>query len=107
MKLRHLLLCLLLPWLASVTSAAPTEAEIKKPSISGEAADGKVRLVIEGMFPGAAGEKEKLIFSTAIQESVKVSRDKVSYNIAASLDILQGDPKELTLTLGGEGEIRQ
>ncbi|MDB6152734.1 MAG: hypothetical protein JWL90_1187 [Chthoniobacteraceae bacterium] len=105
MKLCRLALLLLLPWLMTAAFAEPTE--IKNPSVSGEAADGKVRLVIEGFFNGTPGDTEKLVFSTAIQHSIKVTRDKITHQIAATLDILQGAPKELPLAISGEGEIRQ
>src|SRR5207253_5231810 len=52
-------------------------------------------------------EKDKLIFSTAMHHSIKVTRDKVTHQLAATLDVLQGEPKELPLTIAGEGEIKQ
>ena len=91
---------------SSVLAAAQT-AEIKDPAISGGVADGKVRLVIEGLLNGQPGDKDKLIFSTTLQHSIKATRDKLTHNIAVTLDILQGDPKELPLTISGEGEIKQ
>ncbi len=96
-------------WLTvfAVTCTAQTAAEIKDPAISGGVADGKLRLTIEGLLNGQPGDKDKLIFSTALQQSIKVTRDKLTYQINATLDILQGEPKELPLTISGEGEIRQ
>ncbi|MEA3213296.1 MAG: hypothetical protein QOE70_6353 [Chthoniobacter sp.] len=106
MKLPHLLL-LLIPWLIATATAAPNEAEIKNPSIAGGVADGKVRLVIEGLLNGQPGDKEKLIFATTLQHSLKATREKLTHQITATIDILQGEPKELPLTISGEGEIKQ
>ena len=65
MKLTTLLCCLSLS-LFSLAPAAETAAEIKDPAISGGVADGKVRLVIEGLLNGQPGDKDKLIFSTGL-----------------------------------------
>jgi hypothetical protein len=99
------LFCLSLP--LAVSSAADTEAEIKKPSINGAATDGKLRLVIEGLLNGQAGDREKLIFSTALNQSIGVAQDKLTSQFAVTIDILQGEPKELPLIISGEGEIKQ
>ncbi|MEO8352452.1 MAG: hypothetical protein ABI680_12020, partial [Chthoniobacteraceae bacterium] len=109
MKLPHIFLALLLPWLTVFArpSAAQTAAEIKDPAISGGVSDGKMRLIIEGLLDGQPGSKDKLIVSTALQQSIKVTRDKLTYQINVTLDILQGEPKELPLTISGEGEIKQ
>jgi hypothetical protein len=106
MKLRYLPLVLLLPWVAALAHAQ-TETEIKNPSVSGGVNDGKVRLTIEGSLGGQPGEKDKLIFSTALQQTIKINREKITSVFSLTLDILQGDPKELPLTISGEGEIKQ
>src|SRR4051812_34975668 len=103
MKLRCLAFLFTLSWLMAAASAANADAEIKNPSISGGAADGKVRLVIEGLLNGQPGDREKLIFSTALQQSISVARDKITTQLALTFDILQGEPKELALTISGEG----
>ena len=107
MKLRRLALLLTLPWLMATASAADADAEIKNPSVSGGVADGKVRLVIEGLLNGQPGDKDKLIFATSYQDSIKVTREKITHDIGMTIDILQGDPKEIPLTISGEGEIKQ
>ncbi len=106
MKLPTLLSCL---WLSLFTfgSAAETSAEIKNPAVSGGVADGKVRLVIEGQLSGQSSEKDKLIFATSFQHWIKAHRDLLRQHIEATFDVLQGDPKELPLTIAGEGEIKQ
>src|ERR1035437_3330924 len=103
-----LLLIPLLLWsgLAAVR-AASTTAEVKNLSLNGGLEDGKARLVIESILKGMPGDQEKAIFSTALQHSRKITRDKLSDSSAATFDILSGDPKELALTITGEGEIRQ
>ena len=107
MKLRSLAFALVLPWLIASASAADAEAEIKNPSINGAATDGKLRLTIEGLLNGSPGDREKLIFSTTLHQSIKAARDKITSQLAVTLDILQGEPKELVLTLSGEGQIKQ
>ena len=95
-------------WLTFLSFAGATEtAEIKDPAVSGGIADGKVRLVIEGILNGQQGDKDKLIFATSLQHSIKATRDKLTHLLNVTLDILQGDPKELPLTISGEGEIKQ
>jgi hypothetical protein len=88
MKLR--ILTLLLPLLLAAPLRAQNTAEIKSPAISGGVTDGKVRLVIEGLMGGQPGDKEKLIVSTALQESIRITRDKLTQNFAITFDILQG-----------------
>src|SRR3954454_23644489 len=107
MKLRHLSVFLFLPWLIARAAGADTEAELKNLSGNGGIADGKARLVIEALLGGTPGEKEKLIFATTLLDSVKVASDKLTHNFTVTIDILQGEPKELPLTINGEGEIRQ
>ncbi len=93
--------------LASAVHGATTPAEVKNLSFNGGLEDGKARLVIEAVLKGLEGDAEKAIFATALQQSVKVERDKIAYTVGATLDLLRGESKELLLTLGGEGEIRQ
>src|SRR5664280_782858 len=87
--------------------AASTTAEVRNLSLNGGLEDGKARLVIEAILKGMPGDQEKAVFSTALQHSIKITRDKLSDSIAATFDILAGEPKELSLTITGEGEIRQ
>src|SRR6476661_6558073 len=103
MKMHRLLVFLLVPWFAVDASGAQTEAELKNLSVNGGIADGKARLVIEASLNGTPGDKEKLIFATSLQHSVKVASDKLTHSFIVTIDILQGEPKELPLTIGGEG----
>lgn len=86
--------------------AAENRAEIKDPSVSGGVADGKMRIVIEGLLNGQPGDKDKLIFATSYQDAIKVTREKIAHDIGMTIDILQGDPKEIPFTISGEGEIK-
>ncbi len=87
------------------TSAADTKVEAKSISINGGAEDGKARLTIEANLLGTAAS-ERVIHSTTIQHALQITRDKHAHAVQAVFDILQGDPRELTLILGGEGDIR-
>jgi hypothetical protein len=106
MKISTLASCLWLT-LFAFARAAETAAEIKDPAISGGVADGKLRLIIEGLLNGKPGDKDKLIFSTALQQSIKATRDKLTQQLNITFDILQGEAKELPLAISGEGEIKQ
>jgi hypothetical protein len=87
--------------------AASTTAEVKNISLNGGLEDGKARLVIEANLNGQPGDQGRVIFSTALQHSIRITRDRLTNSIAATFDILAGEPKELVLTITGEGEIRQ
>src|SRR5262245_32960692 len=80
-------------------------AELKDISINGGLQDGKARLVIEALLSGLSGDRERVIFTTTLQHSMQVSREAIRHSINATLDILQGDAKELPLTITGDGEI--
>ena len=87
--------------------AADATAEVKNLSLNGGLEDGKARLVIEAILKGLPGDQDKAIFATAIEHSIKITPEKLTDSIVATLDVLQGEPKELPLTITGEGEIRQ
>ncbi len=86
-------------------AASDTKVEAKSISINGGAEDGKARLTIEANLLGNAAS-ERVIHSTTIQHTLVITRDKHAHTVRAVFDILQGDPRELTLVLGGEGDIR-
>ena len=104
--MKRILALFLSPLLACAALAA--EAEVKDLSINGAvAADGKAKLTIEGTFGSPQSDAQKLIFSTAVRHGIAIARDKITHNLAVTLDVLQGNPKEIVLTIGGEGEIKQ
>src|SRR5438309_11694308 len=82
------------------------KAELKDLTFNGGLQDGKARLVIEAMLNGLPGSKEKPVFATTLQHSIKITRDKITDSINAILDVINGEPKEFALTISGEGEIR-
>jgi len=88
-----------------MTSAAQVEG--RDVSINGGVQDGKARIVIEGQFGPLTGEKEKVLFATAIQHSLLITREKHTHTINAVLDILRGEPTELPLIINGQGEIKE
>jgi hypothetical protein len=104
MKLRSLAVLLALALFAPSFAA---DTEIKNPSVNGGINDGKLRLVIEGPLNGLPGDRDKLIFSTAINQSIKITRNKLTSRFDVTIDILQGAAKELPFTFSGEGEIKQ
>ncbi len=105
MKRPALLLCTLL--LIPAAQAADSTAEVKNLSVNGGIEDGKARLVIEALLNHLPSDQAKAIFATALEHSIKLTPEKLTDSILATLDILQGEPKELPLTITGEGEIRQ
>lgn len=94
--------------IAFVPMIAPAaQAEVKDVTINGGVQDGKARIVIEGQFGPLTGEKEKVLYSTAIQQAINITRDKHTHAINVVFDILRGEPNELALTIQGQGEIKQ
>ena len=102
------LLALALPLGTPVNAfpADPATAELKSATVSGGFSDGKARLVIEADIKGLSGDREKLIFATALQHTIRASREKLTHTIHAKFEILQGEPKEIALLATGEGEVR-
>jgi hypothetical protein len=88
-------------------TADEQKAELKDLTFNGGLQDGKARLVIEAMLNGLQGSKEKPVFATTLQHSIRITRDKITDSISATLDVINGEPKEFPLTITGEGEIRQ
>ena len=106
MTMKRLLFLCIAPFLAC--SALAAEVPVKDLSVNGGlASDGKARLTIEGIFGAPAGVAEKVIYSTGVRHSIAVAPDKITHTLAVALDFLQGDPKEIALVIGGEGEIKQ
>jgi hypothetical protein len=81
------------------------QQELKNVSVTGGLQDGKARLIIEGWLNGGAHDS-KAIFATTVEDLIRVTSDKISQEMQLTLDILDGNPKELPLTILGNGEIR-
>lgn len=84
----------------------PLKAELENFSINGGVEDGRATLVIEAVLKGLSYDDQALLYSTTLEQSVHASPDKLTHAFSLSLDILQGQPKEIPLTLAGDGEIR-
>jgi hypothetical protein len=82
MKFRPLAFALafLYPWLSAITSLAQTEAELKNLKIDGGIQDGKARLTIEALLNGQAGSRDKLIFATSLQHTIKPTKTRSRTN---------------------------
>ncbi len=104
--MKALILCLC-SLLASSVLAAGQSAQLTNLSFHGGLEDGKARLVIEAMLNRLMGVAEKPIVATSLNQAIRVTPGKVTDRILASFDILNGDPSELALTIGGGGEIRK
>ena len=88
-------------------SSYSAQTELKDLSINGGVQDGKARLVIEAQLQGLTGDKDKVLFSTTLQHVWQIAHEKHTHTIAATLDVLQGEPKEFPLTITGPGEIKK
>ena len=78
---------------------------MKNLSINGGIEEGKARLVIDAVLNNLPGDRDKLIYATALLQSIHAGRERLTNIITATLDILQGEPKELPLAISGDGEI--
>src|SRR5213593_4962690 len=106
MKRFQLSLVLTLLFSACAPSTHAAQAEVKDLSINGGIQDGKARIVIDAQLKGLTDDKERLLFATALQHAMRFTRDKLEHNITATIDILQGEARELPFTLAGDGEIK-
>src|SRR5437868_4197174 len=86
----------------SALHAADTKAELKDLSINGGLQDGKARLVIEAQMKGSSDEHDRILFATELQHSIHLARDVIDHTFVASIEILQGDPRELPFTITGD-----
>jgi hypothetical protein len=93
--------------LAFALSSHAAQTELKDLSINGGVQDGKARLIIEAQLHGLTGDKDKVLFSTSLQHVWQIAREKHTHTITATLDVLQGDPKEFPLTITGPGDIKK
>ena len=105
--MKRLVLLLCTPLLIPAALASDSTAEVKNLSVNGGIEDGKARLVIEALLNHLPSDQAKAIFATSLEHSIKITPEKLADSILATLDILQGEPKELPLTITREGEIRQ
>lgn len=93
--------------LSPLTVRPEGAAEIKNVSVTGGVEEGKARLIIEGWLTGGPGADRKLIYSASLEQTLHVTRTLVTQSVTAKINILEGRPDELPLTIKGDGLIRQ
>jgi hypothetical protein len=97
---------LFLAVLVTLNTHGAEQAELKDISINGGITDGKARLTIEG-FLGTPHMDAKTLFSTAVEHTLSITRDKHTHTIHATFEILQGEPKELVVPVSGEADVKR
>ncbi|HOY60358.1 MAG TPA: hypothetical protein PK640_19745, partial [Verrucomicrobiota bacterium] len=86
-------------------ASSPAAVEVKAIALDGQLDAEKARLVIEADLRGLTSVREKCIPSAAIQQTIAVSRAKLTHTISIQIDAVQGELKEVGLGLSGVGEI--
>lgn len=86
-------------------ATSPTAVEVNAIALDGQLDAEKARLVIEADLRGLSSGREKCIPSAAIQQTIAVSRAKLTHTISIQIDAVQGELKEVELGLSGVGEI--
>ncbi|MCZ7638998.1 MAG: hypothetical protein M5U12_24865 [Verrucomicrobia bacterium] len=100
----------LLPALLGATlfGAEPTTAvEVKRASLQGNLDGDRARLVIEADLGSLGPSRAKAIYGAALEQLIRVSRDRLDHTIGLQVEALEGGLREIVLTLGGTGEVRQ
>src|SRR4051812_31389247 len=92
--------------LAVLVSLGAETSEPKNISVDGGISEGRARFTIEAALQGLGTEREKLIYTTSLEQVVRITRDRQNHTVKASFDVLQGEAKEIALTIAGEGEIK-
>jgi hypothetical protein len=85
----------------------PPQAEVKKVTLDGQLDDEKARLVIQADLKSLTGPREKALYGATVLDAIRVSADKVSQQIALRVEALQGELREIVLSLSGTGEVRE
>lgn len=91
----------------ALLAGAATQVELKNLTVNGGIDEGKAHWVIEANVSGLPGEKERVLFATSLQHLLQISRERQTHTVNATFDILQGDLREIPLTLSGDGEIKK
>ena len=87
--------------------AAETQAEIKNLSVDGQMGPDKTHWVIQADLKGLGEGHEKVIYGTTLEHALRVETDKISHIANLKVSVVQGDLREIALSLSGEGEVRQ
>jgi hypothetical protein len=104
-SLGPLLLALLGPTLFAAEPA--TAIEVKRASLQGNLDGDRARLVIEADLGNLGPSRAKAIYGAALEQLIRVSRDRLDHTIGLHVEALEGGLREIVLTLGGTGEVRQ
>src|SRR4030095_4433599 len=95
--------CLVFSHLA--LAGEPT-AQLENLSVNGAFQDGKARLTIEGWLLGGDRTETKPVFTTTIEDLTQLTLEKSVQTIILTIDILQGEAREIAIPMYGGGEIR-
>lgn len=90
---------------ATLALRAADPAPGKSVSVTSDLDEAKARLIIDALLSGAAGDRDRLIHTAAIEHSVQVTSRNIRHVIQVTLEILHGDAKEIPLVLLGNGDI--
>jgi hypothetical protein len=93
----------LVPTSGSNSAGEPNAVEVKDASIDGRIDGDKARLVIEATLGGLPGMREDTIYGAAIEQVVRVARDRVTQEITARVEAVRGGLREIVFQLGGSG----
>ena len=88
-------------------TAADVQAELKNLTVDGQVREDKAHFVIQADLKGLGEPREKLIYGTTLEHALRVASDKITHTLALKASVVQGDLREMILTIAGEGEVRQ
>ncbi len=97
--LKNIILTLLLISGVAIAQNQPAPAAGVQASVN-ENGTGAVTLTAKGILP-----KPPLFFKANAQAKVKLSTKSITQEIALTLDVLQGSPELITLSLHGAGDV--
>lgn len=86
--------------------AADGGAEMRDIAVSGGVQDGKARLTIEGWLTPPT-DRTNVVFAAVVHDTVGISQARATQNLRVTLDVIEGRPGELALTLNGDSEVRE
>ena len=95
---------------ATAQAAEPTptiQAEAKNLTVEGQVTPDKARLVIQADLKPQDEARDKTLYGTSAEHSLRIGREKILHTAVVRIQALQGNLRETVLRLSGEGEIRQ
>lgn len=93
---------------AAATAAEPADSgpvEVTRAAIHGAMDGEKARLVIEADLGGLGGRRVPALYGAAMQQTVRVLRDRLEHSWVVKVDALRGGLREVVLPVWGPGEI--